>query len=345
MRLNVIKTSKMNRVQAIRVFGISTIAIFLAAAGMANAAANPKPTPCTPSISSCGCTVTQTGTFTVTDDLNASQGLTKAGNCLEVSADHVILDLQGHAIIGNGAGIGILIQNSGHDTTVQGTDLTETGQAIINGWGTGLEDDANNVVIELFRQFGGNNFTPTGNKGDGVLLQNASGVTVANFNASFNGGTGVEVQGGSSNRIMNCDSISNAGNGVILASSNLNTISNCSINGNTGYGVWLNTANQNQIFTSSVNGNGKIGLLVGCHKEGKCTGNKGSDLNHLSSTGANGNSGAGITVEEGSSNNQITNMSSAGNGGTSDLIDNNPSCDGNLWFNNAFGDASQTCIH
>ncbi len=149
-------------------------------------------------------------TYTVTDDLNASQGLTKAGNCLEVSANHVILDLQGHAIIGNGAGIGILIQSSAADTTVQGTDLTETGQAIINGWGTGLEDDANNVVIELFRQIGGNSFNPTGNTGDGVLLQNASGVTVANFNASFNGGTGVDIQGGSNNRIMNCDSISNA---------------------------------------------------------------------------------------------------------------------------------------
>src|SRR6202046_5873618 len=99
--------------------------------------------------------MTQTGTFPVADDLNASQGLTKAGNCLEVSADHVILDLQGHAIIGNGAGIGILIQNSGHDTTVQGTDLTETGQAIINGWGTGLAADANNGGIELCGQNGG----------------------------------------------------------------------------------------------------------------------------------------------------------------------------------------------
>ncbi|HWJ41182.1 MAG TPA: hypothetical protein VNT29_08615, partial [Candidatus Limnocylindrales bacterium] len=86
------------------------------------------------------------------------------------------------------------------------------------------------------------------------------------------------------------------------------------------------------------------GLLVGCQKEGKC-GGKGSDLNHFSSSGANGNSGAGVTVEEGSSNNQITNMSSGGNGGTADLIDNNPNCDGNLWFNNAFGSASQTCIH
>ena len=340
-----IKASRMNRFEAIRVLGTSTFAIFLATAGLATAAANPKPTPCTPSISACGCTVTQTGTFTVTDDLNASQGLTKAGNCLEVSADHVILDLQGHALIGNGAGIGILIQNSGHDSTVQGTDLTEAGQAIINGWGTGLEDDANNVVIELFRQFGGNIRNPTGNQGDGVLLRNASGVTVANFNASFNGGTGVDVQGGSSNRVLNCSLISNAGNGAILASSNVNTISNCTITANTGYGVWLNSANQNQIFTSGLNGNGKIGLLVGCSKEGKCTGNKGSDLNHFSSTGANGNAGAGITIEQGSSNNQITNMSSAGNGGTSDLIDNNPGCDGNLWFNNAFGNASQTCIH
>src|ERR1700722_735797 len=335
-------TSLMNRAAAILAFGTSTVAILMLT-GLANAA--PKPTACANSISACGCTITQRGTYTVTDDLASNQGLTKAGNCLEVSADHVILDLQGHAITGTGTGIGILIQNSAHDTTVQGTDPTETAQAIINTWGVGLEDDANNVVVELFRQIGGNSFNPHGNAGDAVLLQNASGVTVANFNASFNGGTGVDIQGGSNNRVMNCDSISNAGNGFIVASSNVNSISNCSINGNTGYGVWLNSANQNQIFTSSLNGNGKIGVLVGCHKEGKCTGNKGSVLNHLSSSGTNGNSGAGITVEEGSSNNVITNMSAGGNGGTSDLIDNNPSCDGNLWFNNAFGDASQTCIH
>ena len=335
-----VKTTLIHRVVAASL----AIAIFTALAGLSEAA-SPKPDSCLPTIISCGCTVTQSGTFTVTDDLDASQGLTKGGTCLEVSADHVILDLQGHAITGSGTGIGILIRNSAHDTTVQGTDSTEVGQAIINGWGTGLEDDANNVVIELFRQIGGNNFNPHGNAGDGVVLRSASGVTVANFNASFNGGTGVNVQGGNNNRILDCDSISNAGNGVLLASSNVNTISNCSINANTGYGIWLNTSNQNQIFTSSINANGKIGVLVGCHKEGKCNGNKGSDLNHLSSSGAKGNSGAGITVEEGSSNNQITNMSSAGNGGSFDMIDNNANCDGNLWFNNAFGNASQTCIH
>ena len=341
--LNNVKTTITIRVLRASLSVAVTIAIVAAMAGFAEAA--PKPNPCPTAITSCGCTVMQSGISTVTNDLDATQGLTKAGNCLEVSADHVILDLQGHAIIGNGTGIGILILNSAHDTTVQGTDATETGQAIVNGWGTGLEDDANNVVIELFRQFGGNINNQHGNAGDGLLLQGASGVTVANFNASFNGGTGVDVQGGGNNRILNCDSIKNAGNGVILASSNVNTISNCTINANTGYGVWLNTSNQNQVFTSSINGNGKIGVLVGCHKEGKCTGNKGSDLNHLSSSGANGNSGAGITVEEGSSNNQITNMSSSGNSGSFDLIDNNASCDGNLWFNNAFGGASLSCIH
>ncbi len=309
------------------------------------AAAGPHPNACTPSISACGCTATQSGTYIGANDLDATQGRTKAGHCLEVSANHVILDLHGHALIGNGAGIGILILNSASDTTVQGTDLTEAGQAIVNSWNIGVEVEASNDLIELFRQIGGNNLNPPGNAGDGILLRNASNATVANFKASFNGGAGVDVQGGNNNRIMNCDAISDTTAGVILASSDLNTISNCTISGNAGFGVWLDTSSQDQIFTSSLNGNGNIGLLVGCDKEGKCKGKKGSNLNHISSTGANGNSGAGVTVEEGSSNNQITNMSSSGNGGTSDLIDNNPSCDGDLWFNNAFGDASQTCIH
>jgi parallel beta-helix repeat protein len=346
MTHSITKVAKMNLVEAIRVIGISMIAILVTMTGLAAAA--PKPNACTSSITSCGCTITQTGTFTVVNELDASQGLTKGGNCLEVSADHVILNLQGNAIIGNGAGIGILIQNSGHDTTVQGSDLSEPApapQAVINNWNIGLEDDANNVVIELFSQIGGSLFNQHGNAGDAVLLRNASGVTVGNFKANFNGGAGVDIQGGSGNRLFNFDTIQNTTAGVILASSNVNTISNCTITGNTGYGVWLNAANQNQIFTAALNNNGKIGVLVGCHKEGKCNGNKGSDLNHVSSSGANGNSGAGITVEEGSSNNQITNVKSSGNGGTSDLIDNNPGCDGNLWFNNAFGDASQSCIH
>src|SRR3984957_3991904 len=158
-------TSLMNRAAAIRAFGTSTVAILMLT-GLANAA--PKPTACTSSISACGCTITQAGTYTVTDDLTSNQGLTKAGNCLEECADHVILDLQGHAITGTGTGIGILIQNSAHDTTIQGTDPTETGQAIINAWGVGLEDDANNVVIELFRQIGGNLRNPTRNAGDGA---------------------------------------------------------------------------------------------------------------------------------------------------------------------------------
>jgi hypothetical protein len=33
------------------------------------------------------------------------------------------------------------------------------------------------------------------------------------------------------------------------------------------------------------------------------------------------------------------------NGGNSDLIDKNPRRDVDLWFNNAFGDASQLCIY
>ena len=340
------KTIGINRVATKLAGTVGTLTLLLAFTGNSFAAPKaPKPTSCANAITACGCTITQRGTFTVMNDLNASQGLTKDGSCLEISADHVILSLRGNALIGNGSGTGLKILSGGHDSTVQGTDPTETAQAIINSWKVGIENDANNVVIELFRQIGGNQFNQHGNSGDAIDLVNASNTTVANFNASFNGGTGINIQGGSNNRVMNCDSISNVGTGMILANSNTNSIINCTIAANNGYGIWLNSAGQNQIFTSSITGNGKIGLLVGCHKEGKCTGNKGSDQNHFSSSGTNGNSGAGVTVEEGSSDNEITNMSSAGNGGTSDMIDNNPSCDGNNWFNNNFGDASQSCIH
>jgi hypothetical protein len=42
---------------------------------------------------------------------------------------------------------------------------------------------------------------------------------------------------------------------------------------------------------------------------------------------------------------QSLHMSSGGNGGSFDLIDNNANCDGDLWFNNTFGNPSQSCIH
>lgn len=335
---------KMNKTS----FVVLSVTAFVLSASVARAQfGNPKPTPCPLTIEQCGCTLTHSGTtYTVASDLNATDGLTKAGNCLEMAADHDILDLVGHSIIGNGSGIGILIQKSGHDSTVQGTDATEAGQALVDHWGTGIEVDADNVVIELFKGIGGVSlFDQTGNTGDGILLKNASSVSVDNFNASFNGGSGVDIQGGSNNRVMNCDSISNTGNGVVFASSNGNSIINCTLKSNTGYGIWLNTSDQNQIFTSSVVNNQKIGILVGCQKEGKCLGSKGSNLNHFSSTGSKGNIGAGVTVEEGSSSNQITSMTASGNGGGNDLIDNNSDCDGNLWFNNAFGSANQACIH
>jgi hypothetical protein len=96
-----------------------------------------------------------------------------------------------------------------------------------------------------------------------------------------------------------------------------------------------------------LNTNNKDGLLLGCGKadQNGC-GSKGSDRNHLSNSGTNGNTGTGITVMKGSNGNAITNMTANGNQGSFDLVDENHKCGDDLWYNNVFGQASDTnCIH
>ncbi len=322
---------------------LGVTALVVALTGSAQA----KPASCSASITECGCVIDTTGTYEVANDLDSTQGLTANNSCIEIAADHVILNAKGFAIIGAGSGTGILIQNSAGFAVVQGTDAGAADQAIINSWNVGIEDNANNSVIELFRQIGGNLFNQHGNTKAGILLKTASNTTLDDFNASFNGESGVEIRNGSGNRLLNFDTISNGASGVLLRSSNENTLTNCTSNSNGAYGVDLDNSSQNQIFTSSLNTNGNDGLLLGCGKsDQKGCGSKGSDRNHLSNSGTNGNTGTGITVTKGSNGNAITNMTANGNQGSFDLVDENHKCGDDLWYNNVFGQVSDSnCIH
>src|SRR5882757_10752905 len=64
---------------------------------------------CPAVITSCGCVITKAGTYTVGNDLNASQSTEPV--CIEISSDHTILNLKGASVIGkgDGTGTGILI--------------------------------------------------------------------------------------------------------------------------------------------------------------------------------------------------------------------------------------------
>jgi hypothetical protein len=308
----------------------------------------PKPgNSCSSSITACGCIINKRGTYTVLNDLDDGQGLTPNENCLEISADHVVLDLVGNALTGSGSGTAIVIQKTAAFAVIQGTDASEPAQAIVNNWNVGIEDDGDNATIELFRQIGGNLFNQHGNTTAGVVLNGVTNTTVDDFNASFNGQNGLLVVNGGGNRFLNFDTTNNGADGIVLNATNGNTLTNCTTTGNGGDGVLMISANSNQVFTGAINGNQKNGVLLGCGKSaGASCGSHGSNFNRVSNSGANGNTNSGIIIDKGSGGNAITSLIAQGNGGSFDAIDNNHSCDDDTWFNNAFGTVSPTsCIH
>jgi hypothetical protein len=57
-------------------------------------------TACDASISACGCTITKSGTYTLTANLSSTQGLTATGDCIDIKASNVILNGHNFNIIG-----------------------------------------------------------------------------------------------------------------------------------------------------------------------------------------------------------------------------------------------------
>jgi hypothetical protein len=202
------------------------------------------PGSCPSVITACGCVITKSGTYIVGNDLAASQ--TGHPNCIEIAADHSILNLKGFSVIGSGdgSGIGILIRNGAVHALVEGSDEGSTtppddagangndfpaAQAVVTQWNIGIEDDADDAVIGLFKDLGGNIFQQQfGNATAGLVFKGAKGSVAADFHASYNGSAGVVLKDSSSIRLSNFSAIGNQETGVSLDSSNDNSIGTAS---------------------------------------------------------------------------------------------------------------------
>jgi hypothetical protein len=316
---------------------------------------------CPTVITSCGCVITKSDTYTVANDLSASQ--TSLPVCIEISADHTILNLKGASVIGNGdgTGTGILIDHGAVYSLVEGSDeATVTppddagsndepvpgAQAVVTQWNIGIEDDANDAVITLFKQLGGNFFQQQfGNATAGLLINGATGTVATNFIASFNNTNGVMVVKSSQIRLSNFSASGNQETGLLLQDSNDSAIGTAGSAGNGKYGIWLLGSSQNVITNSNGNsGNGDTGILLGCPEGEKCSGTKKSTDNRITNSGAPGNQLNGILIERNSTKNIVTVTHNDGNPENHDMVDLNPHCDSNIWYNNT-GSASQSCIH
>lgn len=315
-----------------------------------------SPPSCSTEITSCGCVITHANTYTVANDLSAGQ--TDRANCIEIAADHSILNLKGFSVIGNGngTGTGILIRHGADHVVVQGADETQQlrirdddpcapsgHQAIVNRWNVAIEDDAEDAVIELFDGLGGNASQPSGNATAGILMNNGNRSVAGDFIACYNGVAGVLVKNSSGSTLFNFTSNSNQAYGVWLDSSNDSRIGTASVGNNGSYGVWLMRSSRNVIDNYGASQNGDTGTLIGCGTV-HCTGNETSDNNRVTNGGNNGNTMAGLVIQKHNRNNIITITTNGGNPDGHDMVDLNANCDRDIWYNNT-GTSNQSCIH
>ena len=182
----------------LRWFAFAAAVMVLLGIGPAQAA-KAKANSCPLMITACGCVITHADTYLAVNDLSAAR--TGPANCIEIAASNAILNLNGVHVDGkgDGAGIGILIRKGADNVIVEGgiqsnnippanpaAGLEPMGQATVNLWNIGIEDDGNNTVIALFSRIGGNFFGKDGNSTAGVFLNGVKDSFAATFNAAFN---------------------------------------------------------------------------------------------------------------------------------------------------------------
>jgi len=187
-------------------FAIAAMVLIVVAPGVANAAE------CSSSITSCGCTITDPGVYTVTAPLSYSQGLTERNGCIDVAAQKVTLIVNDNAITGagTGTGVGIHLLRSARGVFLEGAGTRDACCASVSGWQYGLESEASDVISD---GFGFSNNTT------GVLLNRAENNNINDFNARKNSVYGVWIKGSSGNQINSSGSSSNGVAGVYLGCS------------------------------------------------------------------------------------------------------------------------------
>jgi parallel beta-helix repeat protein len=257
-------------------------------------------------ISACGTTISKPGFYRLTQDLSAA-----SGDCIDVSAPHTVLFLNGKKITGSGSGIGVhLLARANHS-------FIEGGNGAVSGFAVGIEDDAAFLRAD--------NFSADRNASGGVLLSGASNSTVSNFEASHNGSYGVR-----------------------LIRSNNSVVESAMATGNGAYGFWLDGAKGVRVDNFDVEQNATAGLYIGCAQNGPgsacARGGKAGSSNVIYNGFADGNGPYGIAIDSGSAHNMVTSVESMNNK-TADMLDAAANCGSDSWFGNAFSSASAACIN
>ena len=326
-----------------RLIGAATVAalasVMLMLAGVRAALA----ASCSTTISSCGCTVDSAEVFVTSGPLSSASTTV---DCIDISASGAVLILAGD-ITGPGGGVtadGIHIMSGASNVFISGkaTPGFSLAHAKVSSFATGIQVDGSNAEI--------NQLDANGNVNNGVVFNNVTGGDYNGSAASLNaGGDGVLIKGGSSNLVVDASHIDMNNNGIEISSSSNNRILDSGAGSNKVYGIWFGQSSGNEINGSATDSNA-TGTYIGCSSSGGPTGTKcpagvkSSQFNSMTNSGGNKNSDVGVAIDLGDSGNVIDESGGSSNT-TDDAADKNKKCDHNVWMEDGFTKASQSCIH
>lgn len=262
-------------------------------------------------ISSAPYTITQSGSYYLTTNLNSS------GHGVVVQADRVTLDLMGFALTGDrGAGeYGVWLAGT---TNALLRDIVVRG-GMVSGFGSGVRLDSvqgcrvdgltissnssHGILLDATRsRCEGNMFAGcfvAGNGAHGVYFESYFGTCIGNMvrncNIIGNGGIGVNVDGSSSamcddNTIADSSVITNGAEGIYLNGQlgrcNGNAIRNCTVSRNATYGIRLDG------FLGQCNGNVVEDCILRMNKNYGIMSDRGNanriENNHITGSGIPG---------------------------------------------------------
>jgi hypothetical protein len=235
--------------------------VLLATAMIAGIFMTPDPaaaqTSCPPTINACGCSIDAPGSYKIGLAINATQGLTPNGACIEIASSFVILDGAKKSITGPGGttptGIGVYVHRNFK------SDFLEFRGTVISGWDVGLLIEGREIVAD--------DVTANSNGTAGIELSNAQAVELTNATAQSNLNYGIWLQQTSLSDVTNSKTVSNGNIGLYVGCSDLGPISaGCpgvgpspgnyiftgSIQANANYGVALDFGAKNSIVTNQV---------------------------------------------------------------------------------------------
>jgi hypothetical protein len=293
---------------------------------------------CALSITSCGCTISLSGDYT----LSGTSPMNSAGTCINITASNVTLD-----------GAGIVMKGPGSTSPTFGVHIESTANKVfleelaVEGFGQGIRIDGLNAITYDV-------VTALNNKGVVVNGANAYLITAISEEDNL---AGIQVNSTATGLVAGVlAGVDDIGVGIEFNGVNGAFINEAEGEGDGTFGIWLKSASHNAISGFQAESNGVAGVYLGCNAAGPngtpCpAGVPSSDYNSLmgsvyasknslvSNTTSPLNQRFGIAVGLGNLHNQFLEVTGTGNV-DDDALDENPNCASNRWAFDSFTTSS-----